>query len=106
MVSVPPLPPIALKLQALVWSVISSTSFLVVAGLVLGAWLLCELVFYFYLRYIVLPELNRLTKPGESVHTPWDEFHKIVDVVSQLKVRPFVCCGFSSFPSSFWFGGG
>ncbi|KAM3576717.1 hypothetical protein VYU27_001312 [Nannochloropsis oceanica] len=62
-----------------------STSFLILAGLVLGVWLLCEIVFYFYLRYIVLPELNRLTTPEDSVHTPWDEFHKIIDVVSQLK---------------------
>ena len=94
MVPLPPLPPLLVKLQGFVWAVVSSTSFLLVVGLVLGAWLLCEIVFYFYLRYIVLPELNRLTTPGDSMHTPWDEFHKIIDVVSQLKVR--VC---------FWTGG-
>jgi len=98
MVSLPPLPPLLVKFQGLVWAVVSSTSFLLVAGPVLGAWLLCEIVFYFYLRYIVLPELNRLTTPGDSVHTPWNEFHKIIDVVSQLKV--------SQFLSRVFFGGG
>src|SRR6056297_652047 len=66
---------------------LSSHIFKVVAGLLLSSWLLCEIAFYFYLRYIVLPELNRLTTPVEGAHTPWDEFHKIIDVVSQLKVR-------------------
>ena len=83
------LPPLLIKLGGYILSIVSSTLFLLFAGLVLGAWLLCEIVFYFYLRYIVLPELNRLTTPEDSVHTPWDEFHKIIDVVSQLKV----CCG-------------
>lgn len=82
------LPPLLDNLRGFIWSIVLSTSFLILAGLVLGVWLLCEIVFYFYLRYIVLPELNRLTTPEDSVHTPWDEFHKIIDVVSQLKV----CC--------------
>lgn len=53
--------------------------------LLVSAWLCVELAFYFYLRYIVLPELNRLTKPVESVHTSWDQFHKIIDLVARLK---------------------
>ncbi len=43
------------------------------------------MAFYFYLRYIVLPELNRLTRPVDSVHTSWDQFHKIIDLVARLK---------------------
>lgn len=50
-----------------------------------SAWLVIEVAFYFYLRYIVLPELNRLTRPMDSVHTSWDQFHKIIDLVAHLK---------------------
>lgn len=50
-----------------------------------SVWLVIEVAFYFYLRYIVLPELNRLTRPVDSVHTSWDQFHKIIDLVAHLK---------------------
>lgn len=73
------------KALALALAVASHPLVLWPTVLLVSTWVAIEVAFYFYLRYIVVPELNRLTKPVESVHTSWDQFHKIIDLVARLK---------------------
>jgi hypothetical protein len=57
--------------------------------LCIALWVTVEVAFYFYLRYIVGPELNRLSVPPPSssrLATPWVQFHKIIDVVADMEV--------------------
>jgi hypothetical protein len=56
----------------------------------LPTWLVVEVAFFVYLRYIVLPSLNNLTEPepASDADSPWEQFHKIIDLVTDLGVRP------------------
>jgi hypothetical protein len=52
----------------------------------LPTWLVVEVAFFVYLRYIVLPSLNNLTEPepASDADSPWEQFHKIIDLVTDL----------------------
>ena len=70
---------------ALAWAVGTHPLVFYPTAFLLSLWLAMEVAFYFYLRYIVLPELNRLGPQPESVHLAWDQFHKTIDLVALLK---------------------
>jgi hypothetical protein len=53
---------------------------------ILRIWGSVEVLFYFYLRYVVLPELNKLTTPVQTTPSAYEQFHRTIDVIDEIKV--------------------
>jgi hypothetical protein len=54
---------------------------------ILRVWGSVEVLFYFYLRYVVLPELNKLTTPVQTTPSAYEQFHRTIDVIDEIKVN-------------------